>query len=480
MPGLGDALSKAFEDSTNDLDALLQKAAGEETDSSEETGELPQADGGGRSGRAAEPVRAGVGGTEKTSLLSLDDLDVAPVDAGPPPDEEAGSVAGDSAAVTMAEADLDALLKETGMPPASPASGSPSVSASDATKRLARNSEGESRGADGSAEAAGLSSAPAAEPADALPVGQAAVAAATSAPVPSGSPASPPPPPPPPPPAPTPAPMAVPVAAEAKSVAPFAHCAASGVIRRKLKSGKTGGEEPAPAPPPPRVTVPAVGDVLKECREIGSLPKAANLKIPSLADALSGLIRLTGSPGGPHMLAVCGAAPRSGASTAAAAAALRLATDAKLRVLLAEANFRAPSLGAMIEGDDRGPGLRAVLEGEVALADALVFSRQENLALLPATARRQDCRDELPRLAELLAGGKVDGLLGQLHAQFDYVIFDAGALAEWGGPEKLAAAVGAAVLTVRAGRTTRHVAAAARQSLARAGARLVGALLTFA
>jgi tyrosine-protein kinase Etk/Wzc len=246
---------------------------------------------------------------------------------------------------------------------------------------------------------------------------------------------------------------------------------AGGVIRRKLRAGGSG---PGAAAPPPGE------DLLADCRRVERLPRAADYRLAALVAGVEGLARALreGRAGGPAVLAVCGASERAGTSTLAMAAALRLAGDGA-RVLLVDADLRSARLAELLGATPAGPDLRAVLRGEAPLEAALVYAAADNLAVLPCRpaergAHGQGRPDAPPPRAAL------DALLAACRAQFGFVILDAGSAADWDGAAAVAGAAGHAVLAVRAGRVTARTVAGLRRRLERAGARLDGAVLTFA
>jgi Mrp family chromosome partitioning ATPase len=481
MPGLGDALSKAFEDSMNDLDALIEKAAREEgaAEEADEAAAGPAAE------VAADPV--GVSGGEKTQLFSQEDLaeaiEPAPGAPAPVPDEAA--------------------------PPEHPPDEAPPgatpprrVTASlEEVDRAARNALEATRILDDAFGAPSSPPAPVGEeaPAEAAVAAEAPVAAEL-----------------PPPPAAPPDPSAVTSVTMAEPVAPFAQFAPSGIIRRKLRK-PTAGETPAPPPvapaapaaPPPvreepgaaveasavqepvapapepveaREVAPAVEDVLAVCRRLTALERSSDYRIPLLADGIDGLVRMvkSGNVGSPAAVAICGAAPQVGTSTVAGAFALKLAEDGNARVLLVDGDLRAPSVARFAGKAGTGPDLKSVLAGEASLGEAVLYAPAENLAILPAYGWGERSQEKLKELAAALIPDNVEPFLDMCRRHFEYIVIDAGSTADWSGPAALAGAVGCAVLVVRAGRTTAKVAMTAKQELERAGSRLEGSVLNFA
>ncbi len=474
MPGLGDALSKAFEDSMHDIDALVEKAAQEEAeflaDEAAESMEAAASEPAPES--EPEPARPespspGLDRVEKATLLSASD----------PGLEGLGDPLADSESVAP-PAEEDTEPAESG--------------------RIERT-QGETAPADMADEA--LRSAVDATRIleDAVPPGPAAdpETATKTVELPAAQ-----------------TPPAQPTSVTmSEPVAPFAQFAASGIIRRKIRRDVADEvahpviPEPVPAPqeapsePPAEVAPQLSGteaqdqvldpvpqaqtsgeDVLAVCRRLMVLEGAEDHRIPLLLEGVEGLVRAmtNGEMASPGLVAVCGSSEHSGASTIAAGCALKLAEDRNKRVLLIDADFRAPSVARMAGKSGSGPDLKDVLTGEATLSEAILYSPNENLAILPIYGWGEGTDEALAKMVPLLEKENADRLMELLRSQFDYVVFDAGSAIDWEGPIVLAGAAGSAVMVVRAGRITAKTAMVLKKNLERAGSRLEGSLLTFA
>jgi len=210
--------------------------------------------------------------------------------------------------------------------------------------------------------------------------------------------------------------------------------------------------------------------------------------------------------GGPTVL-VTSAHPREGKSTVAASLAIALASAGD-DVICVDADLRRPSLHQYLDADGQAPGLFDVLAGGLAAEEALqrvelpfeTAERVESVgrvtragkkstgASLAATdgngrlrlltsGRREDDRAVHPERGTILTGERVRGLIEELRASADFVIFD-------GPPLLVADAFPLAVqsdsvlLVARQGRTTRERANAARATLAGLGVERVAVVLT--
>lgn len=176
------------------------------------------------------------------------------------------------------------------------------------------------------------------------------------------------------------------------------------------------------------------------------------------------------SPGGfPASLSVTSAQPGGGKSTTALAIARNQARQGS-RVLLIDADLRAPSLHAMIGADNR-VGLSTLLTSDTPLKGAIQAGEEVNLSFLPAGPIPPDP-------AEILAGNRFASLIGEASTAFDLVICDGPPIMALADAPSIAAAAGATVLIVQAGKTTGSQARAARRRLELAGCRVLGVVLT--
>ena len=291
---------------------------------------------------------------------------------------------------------------------------------------------------------------------------------------------------------------------EVEPEGPFGQFAPSGIIRRPLRgkraAGSASSSEGESAAPPERLPTTALddscpdgadvptssvpvdpGDVIGGCRRLVSLEGCADLRIPLLLEGIGGLLRMlrTGSVARPGTVAICGACPRAGTSTVAAAAALSLAEQKSNRVLLVDADFHSPSVAKMAGRNATGPDFRAVLKGEVPAVDAVLYAPSENLAVLPTYGSGRPAEGTESVAGEVSTAG-LAAFLEAIREQFDYVIIDTGSVADSARAAEVAAAAGSAGLVVRSRAVSCRSAVAAKAALSEAGARVEGAVLTFA
>jgi protein-tyrosine kinase len=496
MPGLGDALSKAFEDSMHDLDALVDKAAQEEEEIADAVNQAAEAEeddveseGVAPLTAAAEPqgvvAEGGVGEVEKTTLFAAEDLPLGEVSSPPPPPPSPPPPVEPARPIRRTRGTRRIMISED-------MAGEAARSAIDATRIL---EETALRGASAQpGDVVGAVPAAGEEAPKTVEMPEAEAAAVSLVESPPVAPASD-----------LPAKTQV---TTAEPVAPFAQFAPSGIIRRKLRKGTAEGSpvrvaQPtvpvAPAASPPPAVADAVpvaeeslslasmgmdvdGDVLAACRRVAELENADGYRIPLLADGINGLVETMNSydAESPSMIAVCGAGQHFGTTTVAVACALKLAEARDKRTLLVDVDFRSPGLARLVGESGSGPDLKAVLEGEATLSEAVLYSPQDNLAVLPIYGWGESSGQALAGFGALLESEAFVALLELCREQFNFVILDAGSVAEWDGPALAAGAAGCAVLAVRAGRVTIKQARDVKNRLERCGSSLAGSVLTFA
>jgi capsular exopolysaccharide synthesis family protein len=128
--------------------------------------------------------------------------------------------------------------------------------------------------------------------------------------------------------------------------------------------------------------------------------------------------------------------------------ALCLARGDERRVLLIEADLWRPQLHTYLQGSVEGaPGLRHVLEREVALSDAVLSVAGTSLQLLLAGS------SEIA--GDLVSGRRMSEILAEARAAYEIVILDSPPMAFLASARSLAARSDGVVLVARAGQTQR-------------------------
>lgn len=181
----------------------------------------------------------------------------------------------------------------------------------------------------------------------------------------------------------------------------------------------------------------------------------------------AGLISL--HPDSPS-LAITSARRGEGRTELAMRLALALAKRVGYRVLLADFDIRHPQAGARLGVSSKFFTLSDVLRGSCPLGEALVVSEEDNLYVLPSRASDRDGD-------EVLDNRQVVGLMGQLHATFDFVVIDCGPVGQ-ADTTILCRLAGATALAGFCGSTRVKEVHAAAKTLEEASARVSGVLLT--
>ncbi len=213
---------------------------------------------------------------------------------------------------------------------------------------------------------------------------------------------------------------------------------------------------------------------------LGSIPvleKGVGAK-EALADGRSALseayysvrtaLQFSTDTGVPKSFLVTSARPAEGKSTTALALAQNFARLG-MRVLLIDGDLRNPSLHHYVSCDNTA-GLSNYLIGASSLFDVVQATDRQNLFLMP-------CGPLPPNPAELLASGKVRGLLAKADEQFDLVVIDGPPIMGLADAPLLASVVAGTVVVIEAGTTRRGLARAAIRRLLTGQAHMLGAVL---
>jgi capsular exopolysaccharide synthesis family protein len=213
---------------------------------------------------------------------------------------------------------------------------------------------------------------------------------------------------------------------------------------------------------------------------LGSIPvleKGVGAK-EALADGRSALseafysvrtaLQFSTDTGVPRSFLVTSARPSEGKSTTALALAQNFARLG-MRVLLIDGDLRNPSLHHYVSCDNTA-GLSNYLIGASNLFDVVQATDRQNLFLMP-------CGPLPPNPAELLASGKVRGLLAKADEQFDLVVIDGPPIMGLADAPLLASVAAGTVVVIEAGTTRRGLARAAIRRLFTGQAHLLGVVL---
>ncbi|MET0249351.1 MAG: polysaccharide biosynthesis tyrosine autokinase [Sphingobium sp.] len=190
---------------------------------------------------------------------------------------------------------------------------------------------------------------------------------------------------------------------------------------------------------------------------------------PDTMDPIASSLLLASVDGLPRSILVTSAQPEEGKSATVHALALALARLNK-KVLVMDADMRRPvqhNLFRLMPAH----GISEVLTGQASPKDVIVESSVQGLSIMP-------CGAMPPNPAELLSTTVLDRLLAQVQADYDTVLIDAPPILSMADAPLLAAKAQATVMVIEWGRNHHGGLRVAVDRLRRAGATIVGAILT--
>ena len=247
------------------------------------------------------------------------------------------------------------------------------------------------------------------------------------------------------------------------------------VSRAEVYRSETPASPPVDVPAPPVVAETAafvwpdaenLEDIIANAREIAFNPlpdaliihatqprEAPAEEFKTLRTRLDHLQRLQPL----HTLVVTSASPAEGKSFTAINLAITQSQLAQKRVLLADFDFRRPSIHSTLQ-IPCCPGITDYLVGKASLGDIMRRVAGTNLFVLPAG-------ESVPNPLELLNLRECKSLIEELRNHFDWLIFDSPPLLFAADGNLLATMCDGTILVVRIGATTYDSVARAMQSL---------------
>jgi capsular exopolysaccharide synthesis family protein len=173
--------------------------------------------------------------------------------------------------------------------------------------------------------------------------------------------------------------------------------------------------------------------------------------------------------GSDKTLLVTSPSPGDGKTTSASNLAITMAKAGR-NVLLIDGDFRKP-MQQNVFALGKVQGLADVLGGVVRVEDVIVKSDEiEGLSILP-------CGTLPANPAEALGSHRFDALLETLRAKFDHLVIDAPPILPVTDARVLATKVEAVILVLRAGKSTRRMAAHARDAITSVGGAFAGVVV---
>jgi succinoglycan biosynthesis transport protein ExoP len=186
--------------------------------------------------------------------------------------------------------------------------------------------------------------------------------------------------------------------------------------------------------------------------------------------AIEAALELATARGTPKSVAVTSTRPREGKSITALALAQSLAR-AKRKVVLIDADLRAPSVHSYFGLQNDGPGVSNFLSGSDDVEAMLRATPHEGLSIITAGPHP-------PNPADLLTGSRLGALLEGLRERFDHIILDSSPVIGLADAPLVAAAVEGVVFVVEARSIQAGAARRALQRLETAQANVIGIVLT--
>ena len=234
-------------------------------------------------------------------------------------------------------------------------------------------------------------------------------------------------------------------------------------------AARSGEEKTAPRP-----TVHA-RDLISEARKVQKFVLAEGVAVAGKTQAAeefralrTNLLTLKATKGlGSIVLSSCH--HREGKTTTAINLALFMAKSPHRKVLLLEGDLRRPNVKECLSLPIEA-GVEDVLTGKAKIGEALFYSEEDNLAVLPVRSGHADA-------AERLDSPAMEKLMPLLLASFDHVICDGTPLLSTTDPCVLGSRMGGVALVVRAGVTQRESVEHAMLILEQAGIPFIGLIL---
>ena len=165
---------------------------------------------------------------------------------------------------------------------------------------------------------------------------------------------------------------------------------------------------------------------------------------------------------------VTSSSPGEGKSTTSANVASVYAQEGK-RVLLVDGDMRKPTVHHTF-GLKNTKGLSNVLTRQVSIEEAIQPSTLDNLSIMTSGPIP-------PNPAELLASKSMEQLIGELTAQYDFIIFDAPPILSVTDSQILSNRCDGTVLVVKAGEAEKAMVQKAKESLVASQANILGVVL---
>ncbi len=169
-------------------------------------------------------------------------------------------------------------------------------------------------------------------------------------------------------------------------------------------------------------------------------------------------------------LIVSGVNRQDGASTTAAYLAVAVAADGASRVLLVDADLRAPSVHKTFNVR-RENGFSDLISGDVPLEDATRETSFENLTVIPSGSTPDSVSSFFSQAR------RIEAVIAELKKQYDWVVLDGAPVGPYPDSTVLAAHLDGVLLVAEADRTRWQAAQKGKEKLAGSKSELLGLVL---
>lgn len=213
---------------------------------------------------------------------------------------------------------------------------------------------------------------------------------------------------------------------------------------------------------------------------LGTVPRVKNEPLEAFENPRSALVEaylavqaaleLSTARGTPRSIAVTSTRPREGKSITALALARSLAR-AKRKVVLIDADLRAPSVHRYFGMENDRPGVSNFLAGNDDLDEIVRTTSHDGLSVIAAGPHP-------PNAADLLTGTRLADLVTRLQERYDHVLVDSSPVIGLADAPLVAAAVEGVIYVVEARTVQAGAARRALQRLETAQANVIGVILT--
>lgn len=171
-------------------------------------------------------------------------------------------------------------------------------------------------------------------------------------------------------------------------------------------------------------------------------------------------------------VAITSARRGDGKTITSANVAAIFAEDQAVRVVLVDADLRAPGVSPLLgHGDLSSAGLTGYLRDGVAIEDVIVKTPIRNLDLVPAGS-------PLDNPTELLASKRFRELVDRLSLEYDFVFFDTPPVLAVTDAAILGARIDGMIFVVKMNDSEKDAVDRSLEALKNAGAQVIGAVLT--